>query len=78
MTYPKYLQSGPAVDYLQSVWGLPVSIKTLAKYRSLGGGPEFHRGHGAALYAPTSLDAWAESKISGPLKRASDAQPVAA
>ena len=46
----------------------PVSDKTLAKYRVVGGGPEFHKFGRRILYSESALDAWGNSRLSPPLR----------
>jgi hypothetical protein len=78
MTLPKFLNRQRAAEYIEATWGLPCSPRTLAKLASVGGGPMFHKALGVAVYEPQSLDIWAQSKISSPLARASDAPALAA
>jgi hypothetical protein len=72
------LARNKAAEYITSIWGVPCSPKTLAKLASVGGGPEFRKGQRAALYEPAALDAWVQSRISSPLRRASEAAQQAA
>lgn len=55
-----------AADYLGEAHGLPIAATTLAKLRSIGGGPVFLKFNRAVLYDRTALDAWAAEKISPP------------
>jgi hypothetical protein len=51
----------------------------LAKLASVGGGPALHRlDKRWVVYAEDDLDAWALTRISGPLQKPSDAPPRAA
>jgi hypothetical protein len=68
-----YLRRAQAAQYIQGRWGIPCSHAQLHKLASVGGGPVFRRSGKWALYLEADLDAWAQSRISGPLKKASDA-----
>ena len=61
----KYLRPKAAAEFLKDTYGHG-SDRTLAKLRSLGGGPPFHK-----IGKPELID-WAESKISPPLASTSD------
>lgn len=52
--------------------GYPVAPATLAKYASVGGGPEFEKFGRLPLYRPSRLLHWAESKSTGPHRSTSD------
>jgi hypothetical protein len=67
----QYLRRKAAGEYLKAKFGFG-SEKTLAKLASIGGGPEFRKGFGAALYEPAKLDEWALAKIGAPQKSTSD------
>lgn len=62
-----------AHEYLQEVHGIPVAPATLAKWRSVGGGPKFQKFGRAVLYPRSELDAWAIAKLSKPLANTSEA-----
>jgi hypothetical protein len=49
----------------------------LTKLASIGGGPPFYRVGGRVEYDPVDLDTWAQSRISGPLRKSSDARRAA-
>ncbi|MBM3553797.1 MAG: hypothetical protein FJX45_19145 [Alphaproteobacteria bacterium] len=66
-----FLRRKAAGEYLKSKYGFG-SEKTLAKLASVGGGPEFRKGFGAALYEQAALDQWALSKIGEPQTSTSD------
>jgi hypothetical protein len=69
-----FMRRQHAGRYLKQKYGFG-SEKTLAKLASIGGGPEFHKaGDRVVLYTKEYLDAWALSKISGPLKSTSEAR----
>ena len=65
-----------AAEYLQTVWGIPCSMKTLAKYAVIGGGPEFRKAGRTPLYPEDGLDDWALRKI-GPRVRSTSELPKA-
>ena len=66
------LRRGPAAAYVRENHGLACSETYLEKLGSVGGGPLFYRVGGRVEYDPVDLDAWALSRISGPLRKASD------
>ena len=68
----KYLRRDQAAQYVRSQYGFPCSTALLHKLASLGGGPVYRRANRVPLYARDDLDAWAEARISGPLRKASD------
>ncbi len=61
-----------SAEYLQAVYGFG-SVRTLAKLRCIGGGPAFSKaGSSIVLYTKAALDAWAQSKISAPVRSTSE------
>jgi hypothetical protein len=56
-------RSDEASTYLAAVHGLTVAMRTLDKYRSVGGGPRFQKFNRSALYHRDDLDAWALEKL---------------
>lgn len=73
MSNAHFLRRKAAGEYLKEKFGFG-SEKTLAKLASVGGGPEFRKGFGAALYEPAKLDEWALTKIGEPQTSTSDAR----
>jgi hypothetical protein len=67
MQYPKYLRRKLASQYLQEHWGIRCGHNYLARLAVIGGGPVFHKSGRDPLYTIGDLDAWAESRISGPM-----------
>lgn len=68
-----YLRRDEAAAYIRDKHRISCTAGYLAKLASTGGGPTFHRLHNRwALYTEPDLDAWALSRISGPLRKASD------
>ena len=61
----QFMRPGPAAAYLKAKFGIG-SKKSLDKYATVGGGPEFHKADRARLYTPEALDAWALAKIGPP------------
>jgi hypothetical protein len=56
-------RSDEASIYLAAIHGLTVAMRTLDKYRSVGGGPRFQKFNRSALYHRDDLDAWALEKL---------------
>jgi hypothetical protein len=67
----EYLREKSASDYLKSRYGHG-SVKTLAKLRCTGGGPEFHKAGRLVVYTRGALDKWAMAKLSRPLRSTSE------
>lgn len=58
-----FLTPPNAAEYLRSRYGQG-TVKSLAKFRSFGGGPAFFRfGKRRILYREIDLDAWAATRI---------------
>jgi hypothetical protein len=66
-----YLRRKAASEYC-TARGFPVAPATLAKYATLGGGPEFRKFSRFPLYELPALDRWIESKLTGPRRSTSD------
>ena len=62
------LTPNEASRYLSEHHGLRRAPQTLAKMRSIGGGPQFRRAGSRILYAIDDLDAWAAKVISEPVR----------
>ncbi len=78
MHLTQYLRRKPAGVYLKERYGFG-SEKTLAKLAVTGGGPEiFYAGARLPLYTPETLDAWAQSRISPPVRSTSQRKAEAA
>jgi hypothetical protein len=71
MTTNRLLRT-PAAAYVREKYGLSCSPAYLEKLGSVGGGPLYYRVGNRVAYDPADLDAWALSRISGPLRKASD------
>jgi hypothetical protein len=62
----EYLRPEPAAEFLRARIGQG-SPKTLAKLRTIGGGPPFRKvGSRWIVYEVAGLIEWADAKISGP------------
>lgn len=72
----KYLDRAEAADYLTSR-GLRISKTTLQKFATIGGGPSYQRFGHRSVYTVATLDAWAQIKLSAPLRSTSRAKPTA-
>ena len=67
----RFLNRREASEYLSGL-GLPVAVATLAKYATVGGGPEFQSFGRFPRYRPEALQRWAEARLSAPRKSTSD------
>ncbi|MBI1867078.1 MAG: hypothetical protein HYS06_02065 [Methylocystis sp.] len=67
----RFLRPCDAAEYLRGRYGHG-SARTLAKLRSVGGGPEFRRIGRIVVYDPAALDRWAQSRMSRPMRSTSD------
>jgi hypothetical protein len=65
-----YLSRKEASTFLASL-GLFIAPSTLAKLASVGGGPVFRRFGRQAKYLSSDLIAWAETRLSGPVRSTS-------
>jgi hypothetical protein len=64
MSDVRYLRAPAAAEFLHENFGHG-SVRSLAKLRSLGGGPKFHKiGSKIVAYTQPDLVEWAEAKIS--------------
>ena len=72
MSQPPYLRRRAAAEYIRVRWGIPCSEKTLAKLACIGGGPIYRRFGRIPLYLIADLDAYAEAKLSKPIRSTSE------
>ena len=77
MNSEKRLRRNEAAAYVQQTHGIPCAPKTLAKYAVFGGGPIFRKAGKTPLYMTGDLDAWAESRLSKPVRSTSELREVA-
>jgi hypothetical protein len=68
----KRVRRTEAAAHVQQTHGFPCSPKTLAKYAVVGGGPVFRKAGNVPLYELRDLDAWAESRLSKPVRSTSE------
>lgn len=68
MSPDKRVRRTEAAKYIQEKHGIPCAPKTLAKWAVVGGGPIFRKAGKVPLYELGDLDAWAESKLSKPVR----------
>lgn len=61
-----------ASEYLAVVYGLRFTPRTLAKYATIGGGPQFQRQGRRVLYPRELLDQWASERLSAILRSTAD------
>lgn len=68
MTDRPRLRRSEVPAYMIEKHGIPVALATLNKLATLGGGPEMQYAGRIPLYTPEALDAWAETRLSQPVK----------
>jgi hypothetical protein len=67
------MRRADAARYLREVHGIPCAPATLAKDATVGGGPVFRKASGKfPIYAREDLDAWANSRLSKPVRSTSE------
>ena len=66
------LRRNAAALHLQREFGLPITPQSLAKLAHTGGGPVFRLLGKYPVYTREDLNAWAESRLSGPLRSTSE------
>lgn len=76
MNQKRFLRPDAASDYLKGHYGFG-SKKSLDKWASVGGGPEFHKMGRLRLYTPEALDEWALAKIGPAQASTSDCSKAA-
>ena len=69
---PRFLRRRAASKYLLDVWAQRCSEQTLANLAYRGGGPEFRRVGRDVVYEAPALDAFAQSRLSAPIKSTSE------
>lgn len=68
MTEHPRLRRAEVPTYLLEKHGIPIAFKTLEKMASIGGGPVMQYSGRIPLYRPEDLDAWAEQRLSKPVR----------
>lgn len=58
--------------YLMEKHGIPIAVATLNKLASIGGGPLMTYAGRIPLYHVDDLDAWAEERLSKPVRSTAD------
>jgi hypothetical protein len=76
MSHTTYLRRRAAAEYLRERRGVPCSEKTLAKLACIGGGPIYRLFGRIPLYSIADLDAYAEAKLSKPVRSTSEYRRV--
>jgi hypothetical protein len=69
---PSLLLKTPEASQYLAKKGVKRSPKTLAKLRTVGGGPPFKKFGEEVFYWATGLDGWVEGKLSLPLNSTSE------
>lgn len=67
-TQTRFLRRVAAAEYLREQYGIPCAKQTLAKYAVVGGGPVYRLAGRFPVYAMEDLDAWAQSRLSEPMR----------
>ena len=62
----RYLTKKEASVYLTQGLGLPVSEKSLSKYITSGGGPQYQKFGRRVVYLESYLSDWVKSRLSQP------------
>jgi hypothetical protein len=71
-TNPRYFRRREASAYLREKWAMRCAEQTLARYAVEGCGPPFRRFGRDIVYEKSALDAWARSRLSGPIRSTSE------
>jgi hypothetical protein len=61
-----------AVRYLADRWGIPCSVRALAKLAVVGGGPEYRKAGRTPLYPEDALDEYAQARLSRRVRKTAD------
>jgi hypothetical protein len=64
--------AGEAAEYLLREHNIRRTEPTLAKYRSVGGGPAYYKAGHRILYDQPDLDAWALALVGSPVRSTSE------
>jgi hypothetical protein len=72
----QFLRRKQAAEYLTKIYGFG-AVRTLNKFATIGGGPEMIYAGRVPLYTLASLDAWALSRMSGPVRSTSEKRKLA-
>ena len=74
--HSRRLRRADASRYLKEQHGLDYKPNTLAKLFTIGGGPLVRKSGRVPLYETASLDEWAESKLSPPVRSSSELSAI--
>jgi hypothetical protein len=77
MISPQYLRPPQAASFLRENYGFG-AVRSLAKMRVLGGGPDYRKVGRLVLYTEPDLVAWAESRLVGTYRSTSETDPAPA
>jgi hypothetical protein len=69
----KWRTRAGAAQRIRTVHGIACEASTLSKAATYGTGPTYRLINGRAAYLDADIDAWAQSKIGRPIRRAADA-----
>lgn len=72
LSLDQFLSRRAAAQFIRDR-GIPSEPSTLAKYATVGGGPEMRKFGRRVLYEPKALEAWINEKLSAPRRSTSDA-----
>lgn len=64
----RLLRRADAAEYVLSRYGFPCSKQWLARLACQGGGPTYRKAGKFPLYAVEDLDAWAQARLSAPMR----------
>jgi hypothetical protein len=67
----QFFRPPQAADFLRENFGFG-AVRSLAKMRVVGGGPNYHTAGRLILYTEADLLAWAKSRLTGPHRSTSD------
>lgn len=72
MTQPEFYRRREAAQYIRDRYNFPCAPAWLAKLAVVGGGPVFRKAGRFPLYDRNSLDEWAMSRLSQPVRSTSE------
>jgi len=75
MTPRPRLRRRDVPNYLAEKYGIPIAVATLNKLASIGGGPPMQYAGRIPLYRIEDLDAWAQERLSPPVRSTSERIP---
>lgn len=72
MTLRPRLRRKDVPTYLAEKHGIDIAVATLNKLATVGGGPEMQYSGRIPLYHTDALDAWADARLSKPVRSTSE------